>query len=1177
MRSSNNRSDNNRNRSAKDKLKLADKVLSNIVPIAEYVVDDVRNSMGSWGFENLIGIPIRDYCLVGMAEWQLRKSMYLNAVERQITLDMVGDTASGISNKVSDEFYKHAYTYSQDNNYVLNYQRSAKNGGTRVGIDDNFINDYTDGNQLYKRSINLYPDENNSGNVNFLDDSKWSINEQNRNKYSILRKTKQLFNERKINTIISRFHTDSDKKDLYDGTDAKSVYGLSHGRNLLTYDAERNGKSYMTNGYDNPYCRVWTHHHQYIESRSRLIRPFTQEDKDGNPIAQSQPDFQKWTNFEDMRDGTVKPNKYYNNETKKFEFQFNDKPYNEWSWKNKGSEGWNKSVLDKETGLVNITPKFLGGAEKNIHTKDCMFSIENLAWQGYDPYSFEKALSWEQRGPFGGRIMWFPPYGLRFNEESSVNWNEHSFIGRGENVYTYTNTVRSGTLEFMMVVDHPSIIDYATWYGESQPDKLPKDTDVLRFFAGCDGGGAGASVGNPFDRNSTGESGSGGVGGLRSYARPTPLTDEYLSSNNEAIPVEENVKPEPETPKQEEVPPSDEEIEINFYVFFPNNYSGAFDNVQGSVVDPIAYLLCGDGAQWKCNDEDVTKSQSLPIYFKNISNDSVNTIGNGYEMNGSGSEDSQDNTNNYIIGTSPNWNGYKSSVYVPVESKKWYYRIDGEYKIGKGPDTKIVDGDEYKNTFDQTLVTSNDYKDTYSYKLNGIIDNVKTCFPEESENSNLYSLAEVAYVLLGQGDTENADQLLIKSKSGLTVEERIKKLIDMFDTSEDSIYKVTSISCVGFSNSHANNANPTLNDMRNKFLAQERARTVIKWFKENYNGGNNSITDEGTSISGYAVDSSDLKNVSGLSAKKYRSAKATIKIKKSGVITPQDIKPQEEEDSQTDKNRFKRFTGFDECEIDLKTNTQLYINANETDPSKKDRRWYYDESTHEMKLFDERNTKRSNYNWNSTKILNDNYKQTEEKNSLRYDQEYHFFKKLNEKHPDVFDSLVKKLQYFDPAFHSMTPEGFMGRLNFLHQCTRQGNTITATDGHGHSANNLAFGRPPFCILRLGDFYYQKIVIRNISISYDPLVLDLNNEGIGVVPLIANVTISFNFIGGGDLSGPVRRLQNAMSFNYYANGRLYDNRSDRVEHEDTNWETMGAMGNDKVDFNASYFHNVQMAK
>lgn len=50
----------------------------------------------------------------------------------------------------------------------------------------------------------------------------------------------------------------------------------------------------------------------------------------------------------------------------------------------------------------------------------------------------------------------------------------------------------------------------------------------------------------------------------------------------------------------------------------------------------------------------------------------------------------------------------------------------------------------------------------------------------------------------------------------------------------------------------------------------------------------------------------------------------------------------------------------------------------------------------------------------------------------------------------------------------------------------------------------------------------------------------------------------------------------MSFNYYANGRLYDNRSDRVEHEKTNWETMGAMDNNKVDFNKSYFHHVQMA-
>ena len=200
-------------------------------------------------------------------------------------------------------------------------------------------------------------------------------------------------------------------------------------------------------------------------------------------------------------------------------------------------------------------------------------------------------------------------------------------------------------------------------------------------------------------------------------------------------------------------------------------------------------------------------------------------------------------------------------------------------------------------------------------------------------------------------------------------------------------------------------------------------------------------------------------------------------------------------------------------------------------------------------------------------------KQQEENNTLRYDQEYHFFKKLSERDPDVFNSLVDKLQYFDPAFHSMTPEGFMGRLNFLHQCTRQGDTRSASDEkNGYTANNLAFGRPPFCVLRLGDFYYQKIVIRNINISYDPLVLDLNQEGVGVVPLIANVTISFNFIGGGDLSGPVRRLQNAMSENFYANSRLYNNRADRIKRN-IELDTMKT----SIDWDKSYYHHVKMSE
>jgi hypothetical protein len=44
-----------------------------------------------------------------------------------------------------------------------------------------------------------------------------------------------------------------------------------------------------------------------------------------------------------------------------------------------------------------------------------------------------------------------------------------------------------------------------------------------------------------------------------------------------------------------------------------------------------------------------------------------------------------------------------------------------------------------------------------------------------------------------------------------------------------------------------------------------------------------------------------------------------------------------------------------------------------------------------------------------------------------------------------------------------------------------------------------------------------------------------------------VSINFTFIGGSDLAGPIARLQNAVSFNYYANTGVYDNRAEAVEY------------------------------
>jgi hypothetical protein len=64
----------------------------------------------------------------------------------------------------------------------------------------------------------------------------------------------------------------------------------------------------------------------------------------------------------------------------------------------------------------------------------------------------------------------------------------------------------------------------------------------------------------------------------------------------------------------------------------------------------------------------------------------------------------------------------------------------------------------------------------------------------------------------------------------------------------------------------------------------------------------------------------------------------------------------------------------------------------------------------------------------------------------------------------------------------------------------------------------------------------------MNITYEENVWDLNTEGIGVQPMIANVTLQINFIGGQGLEKPVERLQNALSSNFYANTEMYDERS-----------------------------------
>jgi hypothetical protein len=160
-----------------------------------------------------------------------------------------------------------------------------------------------------------------------------------------------------------------------------------------------------------------------------------------------------------------------------------------------------------------------------------------------------------------------------------------------------------------------------------------------------------------------------------------------------------------------------------------------------------------------------------------------------------------------------------------------------------------------------------------------------------------------------------------------------------------------------------------------------------------------------------------------------------------------------------------------------------------------------------------------------------------------------YFEVLKNEDPFIYDELRKKLKVFSPSFHSITPEGLNSRLTFLNQCVRPGDTIPVIGEDGlpkyNDSVNTAFGAPPVLVLRVGDFYHTKIIPKNLQITYEQLY-DMNPEGIGFQPMIANITLSFDFIGGQGLARPVEDLQNALSFNYYANTEIYDERSVATE-------------------------------
>lgn len=935
----------------------------------------------------------------------------------------------------------------------------------------------------------------------------------------LIKKTNDNFNHGKYRTLVARFHTNSDdsRKSGNPTQTAKSnTYGLSHGRNLLK------PLPTMENGYDNPYCRVWTYHHQYNQI-GRLIRPIGDIDSEkAYEKAEFQKEFGKGgfrtIGNEDFGGGSERLDKY--------------------------------GVLNYKNGFVNIAPTakitdyFHGkeNDEKAVSTKKCMFSIENLAWRDdkmrmktYD----QQGLSPEQKGPLGGRIMWFPPYDLQFNEDVSVNWNNNQFIGRGEGLYTYTNTERRGNLSFTLIIDHPSILDYWTGHKRNGQSNMGKslidgngggvdeiwnqENTLLRFFAGCQ------------------------------VLTAKPQEFEIPNEGESTEPKKDDPTPEPEVPGVEETKTKTPK-KLQVLLFYPNNYSGVDD---GKVVNPIYYLMNGIGTQKRVNE--VTKDAD--DFTADIEHSVYCSFGSGY----GGYEMGEKGISVVTDVLQPNHSAIEKT-YADLTSKerKAQYITDssgenkisayyngGEQPFGSDKLAKIVGtqamglGSAYGTNLtgkahlwyrkryyyrvdkayeNQDFSNSDSYLDINSHKLNSTgyasARNIKEFGIEnDSDTFKLYSFSDLFAAL------ETSNKVVQGAKSS-----ELKKIL-----TDKERYEITGLKYFGHASYQGTkNAN---ND-----LARNRANTLKKWL-EGFEQFEGIKSDEPIIKNQTEKPVINVGHNSELNTKLWRSASVIIEYDELSVSNAAETKTVVQTDKdgnvvKDEENGGATLNKVDKKEIPNGKTSNKTNNVIVEPPKGFANQVAASITRDDMKKLEE-------------KLRGDKAVEkeaTENPKVQRYDNEGEFFELLDKEAPFLHHLITDKIKYFDPAFHSISPEGFNARLTFLHQCTRQGSTIENGNPNQITAYNLAFGRPPVCVLRVGDFYNTKIIINSLSIQYETPQWDLNPEGIGVMPMFAKISINFTFLGGSDLAGPIARLQNAVSFNYYANASVYDNRAETVEYD-----------------------------
>ena len=151
--------------------------------------------------------------------------------------------------------------------------------------------------------------------------------------------------------------------------------------------------------------------------------------------------------------------------------------------------GGNENSVIYKTVMPKLHP--ILNSEGVVDNRNMMFSIENLAVQVLgedDPTTNFRIIDDEygtripkcEVGLFGGRVMWFPPYNLEFNESTAANFESTVMVGRNEPVYNYLHSERSATIRFTMLMDYPPQL--------KNYEGINKHKDIAEFFAfGGDG------------------------------------------------------------------------------------------------------------------------------------------------------------------------------------------------------------------------------------------------------------------------------------------------------------------------------------------------------------------------------------------------------------------------------------------------------------------------------------------------------------------------------------------------------------------------------------------------------------------------------------------------------------------------------------------------------------------